>query len=402
MDRRYDYSGKNAHDLTVAGLTVRFWSAEGTAGKATIKRLFEPLAQAGFVHPYLALMPDWHPGKDSVVGSVVPSREVLMPSIIGGDIGCGVSAVCLPLDARALAASFESIGRRLREVIPVGSSHNSVVSDRVRDHPIWEKELRAPVPNRVLRKVMRQFASLGGGNHFLELQNDQQGHLWVMLHSGSRYLGVQVRDWYVMHGREQAGVNRRLYARIPYLPVGSDLATDYLADIRLLVEFARASRREMMLRALEVIREFAGQLDVAASMRDVIDINHNYVDEEDHFGEKLFIHRKGAVRVSAGQKGSIPGSMGTASYIVEGRGNEHAFCSCAHGAGRAMSRAEAIRRITAKDYARSLAGVVCVHGELLLDEAPQAYKDVRVVMRGQSDLVKIVHELTPLISVKGR
>jgi len=386
----------------VVGMTVRLWSSEGTAGKATIQRLFEPLARSGFVYPYLALMPDWHPGKDSVIGSVVPSRETLLPSVVGGDIGCGVAAVPLPLCASDLAPFFEILGKRLCEVIPVGTAHNSVVSDRVRELELWEKELRAPVPNRVLRKVMRQFGSLGGGNHFLEIQKDREERIWVMLHSGSRYLGVQVRDWYVERGIEQTGVDQRLYARIPYLPAGSALAVDYLADVRLVVEFARASRREMVCRASEVIRGLTGRIEVPEVMRDLIDINHNYVDEEEHFGEALFIHRKGAIRVAAGQKGSIPGSMGTPSYVIEGRGTEQAFCSCSHGAGRAMSRSEAARKITHKDYVQSLAGVVCNHGELLLDEAPEAYKDIRLVMRGQSDLVKIVRELVPLVSVKGR
>ena len=402
MDRKYTYSGKNAHDLIVAGMTVRLWSAEGTAGKATIQQLFEPLARAGFVYPYLALMPDWHPGKDSVIGSVVPSREVLLPSVVGGDIGCGVATVPLPLHAADLASSFEILGKRICEVIPVGTAHNSVVSDRVQELQLWEKELRAPVPNRILRKVMRQFGSLGGGNHFLEVQKDREERLWVMIHSGSRYLGVQVRDWYVERGVEQKGVDRRLYARIPYLPAASALAVDYLADTRLVVEFARASRREMVCRTLEVLRELTGRINVADVMGDLIDINHNYVDEENHFGEALFVHRKGAIRVAAGQKGSIPGSMGTASYVIEGRGNEQAFSSCSHGAGRVMSRSEAARKITRKDYAQSLAGVVCLHSDLLLDEAPEAYKDIRVVMRGQSDLVKIVRELVPLVSVKGR
>ena len=402
MDGKYRYSEKNVHDLTVAGMTVRLWSAEGTEDKATITRLFEPIARAGFVHPYLALMPDWHPGKDSVVGSVVPSREVLLPSVIGGDIGCGVSAVRLPITAGELAHSFVLLGHRLREVIPVGTSYNSVVTDRVRDHPLWEKELRAPVSNRTLRKLVRQFGSLGGGNHFLEIQKDREERLWVMLHSGSRYLGVQVRDWYVERGTEQPAIDKRLYARIPYLPASSALAIDYLADLRLVVEFARESRREMMLRTLEVVQEMAGQFDVADVMKEFVDINHNYVDQEENFGETLFVHRKGAIRVAQGQKGSVPGSMGTSSFVIEGRGNDYAFFSCAHGGGRAMSRSEATRRVSRKDYQRSLVGVVCAHSDVLLDEAPEAYKDIRVVMRGQADLVKTLCELTPVVSVKGR
>ena len=187
MDRKYSYSAKNVHELLVAGMTVRLWSAEGTAGKAAIKRLFEPIARASFVHPYLALMPDWHPGKDSVVGSVIPSREVLLPTVVGGDIGCGVAAVRLPLKVAGLEPAWGALAQRLREVIPVGTAHNPVVSDRVKAHSLWDRELRASVSNRTLRKLVRQFGSLGGGNHFLEIQRDHEDRLWVMLHSGSRY-----------------------------------------------------------------------------------------------------------------------------------------------------------------------------------------------------------------------
>lgn len=402
MEKQYRYTNKNARDLAVGGMTVRLWSAEGAEGQSTIRRLFEPLARTGFVYPYMALMPDWHPGKDSVIGSVIPSREVLMPSVVGGDIGCGVAAVRLPLQRGDLAHAFETVARRLREVIPTGTAHNAVVTERVSSHPLWAKELRAPVSNRTLRKLVRQFGSLGGGNHFLELQHDHEERLWLMLHSGSRYLGVEVRDYYVAQGAQQPGIDRRLYARIPHLPKGSPLAEDYLADQRLVVEFARASRREMMHRALEVLHESAPVLAVSTLLDEVVDINHNYAEQEEHFGETLFVHRKGAIRIPQGRLGSIPGSMGTASYFVEGRGNEHAFDSCSHGAGRAMSRAEASRKVTPNDYQRSLAGVVCAHTELLLDEAPEAYKDVRVVMRGQSDLVRIRYELTPVLSLKGR
>jgi tRNA-splicing ligase RtcB (3'-phosphate/5'-hydroxy nucleic acid ligase) len=402
VDRKYKYSAKNVHDLQVSGLSVRLWSAEGPEGRATIKRLFEPIAKTGFVYPYLALMPDWHPGKDSVVGSVIPSREVLLPSVVGGDIGCGVCAVRLPLVFGNLADSLELLGQRLREVVPVGTAYNSVVSDRVKGHALWGKELRAPVSNRTLRKLVRQFGSLGGGNHFLELQKDLEDRLWVMLHSGSRYLGVQVRDWYVERAADQPGIDKRLCARIPYLPADSSLAADYLEDMRLVVEFARASRREMMHRTLESIHEMRADLNVDTAMASLTDINHNYVDREEHFSEYLFVHRKGAIRVGLGETGFVPGSMGTSSYVVEGRGNEFAFCSCAHGGGRTMSRAEASRTVTRRDYEQSLQNVVCAHAEVLLDEAPEAYKDIKVVMRGQSDLVKTIFELHPVLSLKGR
>jgi tRNA-splicing ligase RtcB len=347
-------------------------------------------------------MPDWHPGADAVVGSVVSTREVLLPMVVGGDIGCGVCAVRLPLFLSDIAPSLDAIANDLREVIPVGSAFNSVVTARVREHSLWEKELRAPVSNRTLRKLARQFGSLGGGNHFLEIQRDHEERVWIMLHSGSRYLGVEVRDWYVEQGTTQAGIDKRLYARIPHLVAASSLATDYLSDMKLVMNFARESRREMMLRTLEVIRDHATQFDVASVEQQVIDIHHNYVEQEEHFGQSLYVHRKGAVRLVDGQLGPIPGSMGTASFIVQGRGNPFGFFSCAHGGGRRMSRGQAMRKVSRKDYQKSLQGIVCAHSGMLLDEAPEAYKDIRVVMRGQADLVKALYELMPVLSVKGR
>jgi tRNA-splicing ligase RtcB (3'-phosphate/5'-hydroxy nucleic acid ligase) len=401
MEGRYRYLQKNVHDVPVGSLTVRVWWAGGAENRDVVRRAFQPLARTGFVHPYVALMPDWHPGQDAVVGSVVPSKDVLLPTVIGGDIGCGVCALRLPLSLADIAPALETIGARLRDEIPVGSAHNALVSERVKNHPLWEKQTRAPISNRTLRKLVRQFGSLGGGNHFLELQTDSVNRVWVMLHSGSRYLGVELRDWYVSQGAHQAGIDPRLYARIPYLIAAAPLANDYLEDMRLVMEFARESRREMMLRTLEVIREQTGALDPAGTLGGMIDVSHNYVAQEQHLGETLYVHRKGAIRLAAGQPGLVPGSMGTASFVVEGRGNEHGFSSSAHGGGRTMSRAEAKRKVSPKMYQQALSGVVCAHNALLLDEAPAAYKDIRQVMRGQADLVKTLFELHPILSVKG-
>ncbi len=400
MDRQYRYRQKNVHDLMVGEMAVRIWSVEGLVNRNGIEKTFLPLARAGFVHPYVALMPDWHPGEDAVVGSVVPTRNVLLPQVVGGDIGCGTCAVRLPVKVDRMGPVLEAVAADLRKTIPVGSAHNAVVTDRVKRHPLWQKELRASVTNRTLRKLMRQFGSLGGGNHFLEIQSDQEDQTWIMLHSGSRYLGVGVRDHYVAEGAKKAGIDRSLYAKVPHMPADSDLGADYLNDVGAVKEFARESRLEMVLRALEVIRRHVPEVN--PGVEDVMDVSHNYVAMEEHFGERLYVHRKGAIHLSKGDAGFVPGSMGTASYIVEGRGNEYAFCSCAHGGGRAMSRTAAARIITPKQLHESMEGVLCEHDGLLLDEAPAAYKDIRTVMRGQSDLVKILYELRPLVSVKGR
>jgi tRNA-splicing ligase RtcB len=402
MDKKLQYREKHVHDIKVGDMVVRLWSADGPANRREIERAFLPLARSSFVHPYVALMPDWHPGEDAVVGAVVPTRKVLLPQMIGGDIGCGMCAVRLPALLEDLLRSLEAIGTELYQAIPVGTAHNAVVTDRVNDNALWRSELRASLSNRTLRKLIRQFGSLGGGNHFLELQRDREERVWIMLHSGSRYLGVEIRDYYVAEGQRLEGTDQKLYSRIPHLPADSTLGADYLQDVQSVKDFARESRREMMLRSLEVIRRHLPMLDTVDTMRNAVDISHNYVALEEYFGEHLYVHRKGAIHLARGDTGFVPGSMGAASFVVEGRGNDYAFCSCAHGGGRAMSRAAAARSISPKRLRESMDGILCVHDGLLLDEAPDAYKDIRTVMRGQSDLVKVLYELRPVVSIKGR
>lgn len=402
MDKKYYYREKNVLDIKVHEMIVRLWSATGVNDRDEILKMLTPLAKAGFVSPYMALMPDWHLGADAIVGSVVPTKDVLLPNVIGGDIGCGLTAVRLPVLATELSADFEVIAAELSENIPAGSAHNATVPERVSANPLWERELKAPVSNRTLRKLMRQFGSIGGGNHFLELQRDHEDHLWIMLHSGSRYLGVEIRDYYVAEGAKRDGIDEKLYKRIPYLVASDPFSGDYLADVQSVKDFARESRREILTRALEVMQKHVPSLDVGDLLQGASDVSHNYVQGEEHFGEQLYVHRKGAIRLAEGEIGFVPGSMGTASFVVEGRGNGYAFCSSAHGAGRAMSRAAAARLISRQELCENMEGIVCAHDALLVDEAPGAYKDIRVVMRGQRDLVKILYELSPVVSIKGR
>lgn len=245
---------------------------------------------------------------------------------------------------------------------------------------------------------------MGGGNHFLEIQTDEEGYVWIMLHSGSRYLGVLVRDYYVNAGRNQPDIDKHLYSKIPHLINKSEIAADYLRDLKYAADYARESRKEMMLRVLEVFSMLIPSLRNTQGnclTENAIDAVHNYVSKEEYFDKQLFIHRKGAIRVKKDEKGIIPGSMGSSSYIVEGKGNEFSFCTCSHGAGRAMSRGDAFRTISDKAFQQSMKGVVYDNAIDIKDEAPQAYKDIHKVMRGQKDIVKIQYKLKPLISVKG-
>jgi len=384
---------------------VRIWDATGDFDRKGIAKAFEPLLRTGFVHPYVALMPDHHPGQGSMVGSVIPTRSELLLSVMGGDLGCGVAAAKLPVQARELRSAFRAIRADLQTVIPTGSAHNAIVTERVEKHSLWQHELCAGLStSRLLRKMVRQFASLGGGNHFLELQEGIDGSAWIMLHSGSRHLGVLIRDHYVSEGEKLSEINQRIYRRVPYLPANTELAVAYVADLQFAVAFARASRREMMQRAIEAVARNVQTVRAVGTCTiadGILDVAHNYVVQEEHFGERLFVHRKGAIRAFAGETVMIPGSMGTNSYIAEGRGNDFAFCSCSHGAGRTMSRGAASRTISDKEFEASMEGVDFDGDIRLKDESPPAYKNIRSVMRGQADLITTRTELQPVLSIKG-
>ena len=405
MDKRFRYREKNVHDVPVEGSFVRVWSTDGAIDSGMITQAFRPLIKSGFVYPYIALMPDYHPGQNAMIGSVIPTRRVVLPSVIGGDLGCGMVAVRLPLASQEISTHLTDIRKRIADAVPVGTSHNSTVTDRVQNNSLWQREPRAPImTNRVRNKLIRQFGSLGAGNHFLEIQEDTEERVWITLHSGSRNLGVLIRNHYINCGAGEAGIDPKLYSRVAYFEGESELASDYLFDLQYALDFAVESRREMLLRILEIFSALFPNMHVAGSV-DLIgesfDLIHNFVAQEDHWGESLYVHRKGATRAMKGLMGIVPGSMGSKSYVIEGRGNEYSFCSCAHGAGRAMSRAEAFRAISEKEFRRSMQQIVYEHDDRLKDESPLAYKDIQRVMRGQRDLVKILYELRPRLSVKG-
>jgi tRNA-splicing ligase RtcB len=405
MDKRFQYRKKNVHDIHLKNGLIRLWSADGTGDKKVIEKSFERLFRSGFVYPYAALMPDYHPGEGSMIGSVIPTRDVLLPTVMGGDLGCGMTACRVPIAMNDLMPRLGLVRDMIKERVPTGDAYNTDVTPRVQENPIWGELAGRPWPTRNIQyKALRQFGSLGAGNHFIEIQADDEGQIWIMLHSGSRFLGIAIRDYYVKRGRQESGVNGSLYAKLSYIAANTPLATDYVRDVTLAVDFAKESRKEMMLRALEVFRNVFETRDsekTVAIGNTAHDMAHNYVAAEDHFGETLFVHRKGAIRVGEGELGLIPGSMGTSSYVVKGRGNKHSFCSCSHGAGRAMSRKEAFKQISEKDFLKSMQGIVFDRVGRNKDEAPAAYKDISRVMRAQKDIVRIVNSLRPLASIKG-
>lgn len=365
---------------------------------------------------HVAVMPDVHLGKGATVGSVIPTRAAIIPAAVGVDIGCGMCAVRTKLTASDLPDSLAALRSSIEARVPVGfNAHDEPVNTRrdgrrglmlantgkaLRDR--FEKLRILDVLGRVdTGKVYRQLGTLGGGNHFIEICLDESNRVWVMLHSGSRNIGKTIGEAAITMAREVAErVDRRLSdMNLAWLDEGTPEFTTYVEALRWAQDYA-AHNRDLMLHAvLTALNEAFGR--EVATAEHAVNCHHNYADVEEHFGEKMWITRKGAVSARAGQLGIIPGSMGAKSYIVRGKGNPDSYCSCSHGAGRRMSRGAAKRAFTVEDLKAQTAGVECRKDEGVLDEIPLAYKDIDRVMAAQADLVEVVHTLKQVMCIKG-
>ncbi|WP_129649547.1 RtcB family protein [Peristeroidobacter agariperforans] len=371
------------------------------------------VAQLPIVHGHVAAMPDVHHGIGATVGSVIPTKQAIIPAAVGVDIGCGMNAVRLTLHAKDLPESLAKLRSAVEARVPVGFNQHD--SDKVRGsaHARQGRVLDDRLDKIVgkhpgVMKMQRRFAqtwvcqlgTLGGGNHFIELCLDEEQRVWVMLHSGSRGVGNVFGRYFIEAARKDM---RRHQVNLPdrdlaYFSEGSDLFDDYVEAVDWAQDYALLNRSMMMKLVLDAL---APHLPPFKLDGEAINCHHNYVAVERHFGEKLFITRKGAISAQEGQLGIIPGSMGAKSYIVRGKGNPESFCSCSHGAGRRMSRTEAKRRFNRFDLAKQTEGVECRKDGGVLDEIPAAYKDIDGVMANQSDLVDVVHTLKQVMCIKG-
>jgi tRNA-splicing ligase RtcB len=372
------------------------------------KQLTE-LGQLDIVFGHVAAMPDVHTGIGSTVGAVIPTRAAIIPAAVGVDIGCGMNAVRLSLDAAQLPDNLRLIRAAIESAVPVGfSAHDQPVVragelkhlgrglDRIFDrHPQLQR-----MQKNADRTWALQLGSLGGGNHFIELCLDESQHLWVMLHSGSRGVGNAIGRYFIELARKDMA---RQQVRLPhrdlaYLKEGSEHFDDYVEAVHWAQDYALANRCEMLRLILEAM---VPHLPPFQCTHEAINCHHNYVAIEQHGGQSLYVTRKGAIRAGLGELGIIPGSMGARSFIVRGKGNPDSWCSCAHGAGRRMSRSEARRRFDRSDLEQQTAGVECRKDKGVVDEIPGAYKDIDTVMANQSDLVDVVHVLKQVVCVKG-
>ncbi|MDB5356392.1 MAG: hypothetical protein JWN24_2845 [Phycisphaerales bacterium] len=341
----------------------------------------------------VAVMPDVHLAHEVCVGTVLATSRLIYPNAVGGDIGCGMAAMAF--DASADLLRSEAHAARLLAALPraVPAMRHASRAARTLPDLLMRNSLSDPRLEAIRRRDgLVQFGTLGRGNHFLEFQSDEESRLWLMLHSGSRAIGQTVRDHHL-------AVATRSASGLAFLDSQSPAGLAYLADMEWSRAYASESRRAMALATADLMAELFGVRPINSSY---FGCDHNHVRRETHLGEELWVHRKGACSAAVGEPGIIPGSMGTESFHVEGRGNPESLCSSSHGAGRAMSRDEARRKVTPRDLDRQLRGVWYDHriAHALRDEAPAAYKDVRAVMRAQRDLTRIIRSLKPVLCYK--
>ena len=364
----------------------------------------ENLCTLPFLFHHLAIMPDVHAGMGMPIGGVLACVDAVIPNAVGVDIGCGMCAVKTNWRVEDISADVlrKQIMRGIRERIPLGMDHHKERQDErylPQDHDID----KLTVVKAQYISAQRQVGTLGGGNHFIELQRDEQGMLWIMIHSGSRNLGKQVGDHYnklavMLNERWHSVVKPEL--RLAFLPLRTQEFNDYWAEMQYCVEFALCNRRLMMERIQEVIVDALPGIE----FEPMINIAHNYAAWENHYGKNVIVHRKGATLAREGIIGIIPGSQGTASYIVEGLGNPDSFNSCSHGAGRLMSRTAAVKTLSLEDEVKKLdeQGIVhAIRSQRDLEEAAGAYKDIEQVINNELDLVKILTRLLPIAVIKG-
>ena len=358
------------------------------------------LANFPFAFHHIAIMPDAHEGFGMPIGAVLATKNVVIPNAVGVDIGCGMCAVKTTLKEITVETLKKILGE-IRKTIPTGFSHYEKAQDKGA-MPLKKEEMF--IVGSQFEKALKQVGTLGGGNHFIEVQRGSDGHIWLMVHSGSRNIGKRVADYYnklAIRKKDEWGSDIPKNWQLDFLPVDSEECQKYLAEMRYCVEFALASRKLMMKKIKEI---FEKNTEGRLLLPGMINIAHNYASFENHFGEDVIVHRKGATQARKGQWGIIPGSQGSKSYIVRGKGNPESFESCSHGAGRKMGRNEARRTLILEEEIRKLdqKGVLhAIRGKYDLDEAPSAYKDIDWVMENQKDLVDIEIELTPLAVVKG-
>lgn len=394
------------------GSPLKMWTKNVLIEDVAIKQM-QNVAMLPFIHKHVAAMPDCHLGKGATVGSVIPTKGAIIPAAVGVDIGCGMMAWKLTLTASQLPDNLAKIRSDIERAVPHGFVSTKgrarkggweVVPNSVGTR--WralDDRYRALIDKhpRISHKTpAHQLGSLGTGNHFIEICLDESYAVWVMLHSGSRGPGNVIGQYFIELAKKDM---MRHSVHLPdkdlaYLSEGTEHFDDYIEALNWAQEYAWENRQAMMDAVLAVLRKHLPRFQIGDM---AVNCHHNYAVQENHFGADVWVTRKGAVRARKGDLGIIPGSMGTGSFIVRGKGNADSFCSCSHGAGRAMSRSEAKRSITLKDHRAATEGIECRKDKAVIDESPAAYKDISTVIAAQQDLIEVVHQLRQVVNVKG-
>jgi len=397
------------------GGLIKAW-VDGVQVEDQARKQLDNMAAMPFIHKHVAIMPDVHWGMGATVGSVIPTRGAIIPAAVGVDIGCGMAAVRTSLTASDLPDNLHGLRTAIEAVIPHGRTDNGGANDRGAwgdpsasavdafkglSVELGEIAAKHPKISRAAERADRHVGTLGTGNHFVEVCLDTEDRVWIMLHSGSRGVGNKVGSYFIERAKEDM---RRWFINLPdqdlaYIPQGSELFGDYMKALNWAQRYARVNRNVMMEAAVGALRSIVPKPFECNC--EAVNCHHNYVSTERHYGENVMVTRKGAVSAQLGELGIIPGSMGAKSFIVRGKGNRESFCSCSHGAGRAMSRTEAKRRFTIEDHIAAMGNVEARTDADVIDETPMAYKDIDAVMAAQSDLVEIVHTLKQIVVVKG-
>lgn len=408
---------KHNHHYTIhhpkQSAPIKMWT-KGVPVEPETQKQLEETAKLPIIFKHIAAMPDVHLGMGSTVGSVIPTKGAIIPATVGVDIGCGMIAVLTSLTAADMPDNLAPLRSAIEAIVP----HGRTVGRGKRDIGSWQNPPKIvdqywqqlhPGFQRILDKYPRfaktnnyhHLGTLGTGNHFIEICLDENDRVWVMLHSGSRGVGNAIGTFFIAQAKKDMASH---IANLPnkdlaYLEEGTQHFQDYVEAVEWAQEYARLNREVMMINTIKAMRSIITK--PFTTHETAVNCHHNYVQKERHFGEDIFVTRKGAVSAKKGELGIIPGSMGAKSFIVRGLGNEESFHSCSHGAGRTMSRTEAKKTFTVKDQINATKGVECRKDESVIDEIPMAYKNIDDVMLAQKDLVEIVHTLKQIVCVKG-
>jgi tRNA-splicing ligase RtcB (3'-phosphate/5'-hydroxy nucleic acid ligase) len=397
--------------IQTSNVPIKAWT-EGVVFEEEAQKQLKMLASLPFIYKHLAVMPDVHTGRRSTIGTVLPTKKAIIPAAVGVDLGCGMIALRTNLNANDLPDNLSALRAKIEAAIPVGS-HPRLKLGQWNEIPHyiagrWNQLLSHDFekicdkyPNFKNTNNIKHLGTLGGGNHFIEMCLNENQDVWFMLHSGSRGIGNAIGNHFIALAKKDM---ERHFIHLPdkdmaYLSEGSEHFNDYIQAVHWAQDFAAESRQIMMKLLIETVAKYLNRKITCNEYS--VNCHHNYVQRENHFGEPIWITRKGAVSARPGEMGIIPGSMGAKSFIVRGLGNPESFNSCSHGAGRVMSRTKAKQLVHLEQHKNALKDVECKKDKSTLDETPAAYKNIDDVMTAQSDLVEIVHVLKQVLCVKG-